>query len=48
MIEDLGGADVCFGALGWSGHIAFIDPGSPEFYAKPWKSFLQWVQELLH
>ena len=23
MIEDLGGADVCYGAIGWCGHIAF-------------------------
>ncbi|MHB9129121.1 MAG: sugar phosphate isomerase family [Candidatus Humimicrobiaceae bacterium] len=40
MIEDLGGADVCFGALGWSGHIAFIDPGSPEFYTESLEEFL--------
>ena len=26
MIEDLGGADVCYGGIGWSGHIAFFDP----------------------
>ena len=31
MIADLGGADVCYGGIGWSGHVAFIDPGSPEF-----------------
>ena len=31
MIEDLGGADVCYGGIGWSGHIAFIEPGSKEF-----------------
>ena len=31
MIEDLGGADVCYGGIGWSGHVAFIEPGSPEF-----------------
>ena len=31
MIEDLGGADVCYGGIGWCGHIAFIEPGSPEF-----------------
>ena len=23
MIEDLGGADVCYGGIGWCGHIAF-------------------------
>lgn len=25
MIEDLGGADVCYGGIGWSGHIAFFE-----------------------
>jgi 6-phosphogluconolactonase/glucosamine-6-phosphate isomerase/deaminase len=33
MIADLGGADVCYGGIGWSGHLAFIEPGSPEFEA---------------
>lgn len=40
MIEELGGADVCFGALGWSGHIAFIDPGAPEFLCDTLDEFL--------
>jgi glucosamine-6-phosphate deaminase len=31
MIEDLGGADLCDGGIGWSGHVAFIEPNSPEF-----------------
>ena len=31
MIDDLGGTDVCYGGIGWSGHIAFIEPGSKEF-----------------
>ncbi len=31
MVEDLGGADLCDGGIGWSGHIAFVDPGAPEF-----------------
>jgi glucosamine-6-phosphate deaminase len=31
MIEDLGGADLCDGGIGWSGHVAFIEPGAPEF-----------------
>lgn len=26
MIADLGGADVCYGGIGWSGHIAFWEP----------------------
>jgi glucosamine-6-phosphate deaminase len=25
-IEDLGGADICYGGIGWSGHIAFWEP----------------------
>ena len=27
MLEDLGGADVCYGGIGWAGHIAFVEPG---------------------
>jgi len=26
MIVDLGGADICYGGIGWSGHIAFFEP----------------------
>lgn len=26
MLEDLGGADICYGGIGWSGHIAFFEP----------------------
>ena len=26
LIEDLGGADVCYGGIGWGGHIAFWEP----------------------
>ena len=26
MLEDLGGADKCYGGIGWSGHIAFFEP----------------------
>ncbi|MCK5804480.1 MAG: hypothetical protein KAI66_16700 [Lentisphaeria bacterium] len=26
MLEDLGGADMCYGGIGWSGHIAFVEP----------------------
>jgi glucosamine-6-phosphate deaminase len=26
MLEDLGGADVCYGGIGWAGHIAFFEP----------------------
>ncbi len=31
LMEDLGGVDVCYGGIGFSGHIAFVDPGAPEF-----------------
>lgn len=31
MIVDAGGADACYSGPGWTGHIAFIDPGAPEF-----------------
>jgi 6-phosphogluconolactonase/glucosamine-6-phosphate isomerase/deaminase len=40
MLADLGGADVCFGALGWAGHIAFIDLGAPEFACDSLEEFL--------
>jgi 6-phosphogluconolactonase/glucosamine-6-phosphate isomerase/deaminase len=33
MMEDLGGVDLCDGGIGWSGHVAFIEPGAPEFAA---------------
>ena len=33
MIADLGGADICYSGPGWAGHLAFIDPGAPEFAA---------------
>jgi glucosamine-6-phosphate deaminase len=26
MIEELGGADICYGGIGWCGHIAFWEP----------------------
>ncbi len=40
MIEDSGGADLCDGGIGWSGHVAFIDPGAPEFEGnfEDWKA----------
>ncbi len=41
MIEDLGGADLCDGGIGWSGHVAFIEPGGPEFAAE---SLEEWKQ----
>jgi 6-phosphogluconolactonase/glucosamine-6-phosphate isomerase/deaminase len=41
MIADLGGADVCYSGPGWAGHLAFIDPGAPEFAAA---SLEEWKQ----
>lgn len=41
MMEELGGVDLCDGGIGWSGHVAFIEPGSPEFAAdslEEWKT----------
>ena len=26
MMEDLGGVDICYGGIGWAGHIAFFEP----------------------
>jgi glucosamine-6-phosphate deaminase len=34
MLADLGGADICYSGPGWTGHLAFIDPGAPEFAAE--------------
>lgn len=42
MIEDAGGADMCYSGPGWTGHLAFIDPDVPEFMAaslEEWKTF---------
>ena len=33
MIEDAGGADICYTGPGWTGHLAFIEPDAPEFDA---------------
>jgi glucosamine-6-phosphate deaminase len=41
MIADLGGADVCFGGIGWSGHVAYIEPGSEAFAPLPME---EWVK----
>jgi glucosamine-6-phosphate deaminase len=40
MIAELGGADICYSGPGWTGHLAFIEPGAPEFAAaslEEWK-----------
>ena len=39
MIEDAGGTDVLDGGIGWSGHLAFIDPRSPEFDTEDLEEF---------
>lgn len=41
MIADLGGADVCYGGIGWSGHVAYIEPGSEAFPPMPME---EWVK----
>jgi glucosamine-6-phosphate deaminase len=49
MIDDLGGADVCYGGIGWSGHIAYIEPGSKAYAAEnleEWKKLGPRIVEL--
>jgi glucosamine-6-phosphate deaminase len=41
MIADLGGADVCYGGIGWCGHLAYIEPGAEAFKAN---SLEEWKQ----
>ena len=43
IIEDIGGggADVCYSATGWAGHIAFIDPNTEAFKADSIEEFLK-------
>lgn len=40
MIDDLGGADICYSGPGWTGHLAFIEPDAPEFQGtlEEWKN----------
>ncbi len=35
-----GGADICYSGPGWAGHIAFIDPGSPELACDSLEEFI--------
>ncbi|MFA5865477.1 MAG: hypothetical protein WC975_12430 [Phycisphaerae bacterium] len=30
MIDDLGGADICYQGPGWTGHLGFVEPDAPE------------------
>lgn len=41
MIEDMGGADMCYSGPGWTGHVAFVDPDSPQFNSRNLKEFLK-------
>lgn len=41
MLEDLGGADICYGGIGWSGHIAFFEPHLAEEFGEDIDAYLQ-------
>ncbi len=41
MLADVGGADICYSGPGWAGHLAFIDPGAPEFACGTLEDFMQ-------
>jgi glucosamine-6-phosphate deaminase len=41
MIEDLGGADVCYGGIGWCGHIAFFEPHLGVEFGNDIEAYLQ-------
>lgn len=41
MIADLGGADICYGGIGWAGHIAFFEPHLGEEFADDIQAYLQ-------
>lgn len=41
MIEDDGGADVCYSAPGWPAHVAFVDPDTEAFGTDSLDEFLQ-------
>lgn len=41
MIEDLGGADVCYGGIGWCGHIAFWEAHLGEEFARDLEAYKQ-------
>jgi len=40
MIEDLGGADICYGGIGWAGHIAFFEPHLCEEFGEDLEAYL--------
>ncbi len=41
MLHEEGDADICYSGPGWAGHIAFIDPLTPEFGTPPIEEFMQ-------
>ncbi len=41
MMEDLGGADICYGGIGWCGHIAFFEPHLGIEYVDDIKGYLE-------
>lgn len=41
MIDDLGGADICYGGIGWAGHIAFFEPHLCEEFGEDIETYLQ-------
>lgn len=41
MLEDIGGADVCYGGIGWCGHIAFFEPHHGKDYVDDIDGYLQ-------
>ncbi len=43
LIEDIGqgGADVTYGGPGWAGHVAFVDPLTPEFATDSVEEFIE-------
>lgn len=41
MLEDLGGADVCYGGIGWCGHIAFFEPHLGRDYVNDIEGYLE-------
>lgn len=41
MIEDLGGADVCYGGIGWCGHIAFWEAHLGEEFGDDLEAYCQ-------
>lgn len=41
MIEQLGGADKCYGGIGWCGHIAFFEPHLGRDYVGRLESYLE-------